>query len=49
MSKLKNEVASKRANWSTPRLEELESDLGDVQNGFAPGNDGAGGANTSLS
>ncbi|MCK0127767.1 hypothetical protein [Erythrobacter sp. F6033] len=44
-----NEVSVKKAEWSKPQLVELDSNLSDIENGFAPGVDGAGGASTSLS
>lgn len=35
--------------WNKPVVRDLEHDMGTVENGFAVGNDGAGGATTSES
>ena len=40
---------SPKSAWNTPVVVDLDKSAGDVENGFDPGTDGAGGAATSMS
>lgn len=42
-------TANRKPKWEAPVLVELDLGMENVENGFLPGNDGAGGVTTSLS